>query len=68
MGMVSESFKRCRERAGLSLREAAERLEVPVGVVAKFEEGKAEPDALLLRRMAQAYRCTSDELLGIVNG
>ncbi len=66
--MVAESLRLCRERAGLSLCEAAERLHVPTRAIARFEEGKAEPNALMLRRMALAYRCTCDQLLGIMDG
>ncbi|WP_370519549.1 helix-turn-helix domain-containing protein [Adlercreutzia sp. ZJ242] len=63
--MASEGFKRCRQRASMSLREAAEELEVPPCTLARFEEGREEPDALVVRQMALAYSCTCDELLGI---
>lgn len=63
--MVAEGFRFYRERAGLSLSEAALRLCVSDRVVERFEEGEAEPDALMLRQMALAYHCTCDELLGI---
>lgn len=63
--MVSEGLRRCRQRAGMSLHEAAEKLEVPPQTLIRFEEGEDEPDALVIRQMALAYRCTCDELLGI---
>lgn len=63
--MVAESFMRCRRKAGLSLDEAAIRVKMPVAALARFEKGESEPDALALKRMAQAYGCTCDELLGI---
>ena len=64
-GMVAESFTCCRREAGLSLDEAAIRTKMPVAALVRFERGEAEPDALALKRMAQAYGCTCDELLGI---
>lgn len=64
-GMVAESFTCCRRRAGLSLDEAATRVKIPVAALTRFERGEVEPDALALKRMAQAYGCTCDELLGI---
>ena len=63
--MVAESFACCRRRAGLSLDEAAIRVKMPVTALVRFESGESEPDALALKRMAQAYGCTCDELLGI---
>ncbi|WP_165248986.1 helix-turn-helix domain-containing protein [Adlercreutzia sp. ZJ141] len=63
--MASEGFKRCRQRANMSLHEAAEKLEVSPCDLARFEEGEKEPDALVVRQMALVYSCTCDELLGI---
>lgn len=62
---TSENFALCRRQAGLSLAEASKALDVPTSVLEGYEKGEQEPDALVLRRMALAYGCTSDQLLGI---
>ncbi|WP_165248417.1 helix-turn-helix domain-containing protein [Adlercreutzia sp. ZJ141] len=64
--MVLESYERCRIQAGLSPVAAARVVGVPLEALMDFEQGRSEPDALVLKRMALAYGCTCDTLLGLV--
>lgn len=58
-------YRECREEAGISLESAASELQVSAFSLLSFEEGLAEPNALVLRRMALLYGCTGDWLLGV---
>ena len=66
--MGQNEYWLCRARTGLSQGAAAERLGISVDALVGFEEGIAIPDAVVVRRMAIEYGCSSDELLGLSDG
>lgn len=57
------AFASARNHAGISQREAAEKLDVSPAAVAQWETGKTRPRAALLPKIAELYGCTVDELL-----
>jgi DNA-binding XRE family transcriptional regulator len=57
------SFKTARKKAGLTLRQVAEEMDVTDAAVAQWESGATSPRAKLLPTLAQLYGCTVDELL-----
>lgn len=58
------SFVSARENAGLSQREAAQKLGVNQSTVCFWETGRNFPRASMLVKMAELYCCTIDDLLG----
>lgn len=58
------SFVSAREKAGLSQREASQKLGVNQSTVCFWETGRNFPRASMLVKMAELYCCTIDELLG----
>lgn len=56
-------FKEAREKAGLTLMGAAEKLGCDHTAIVGWEKGKWLPRAGRLTEIAAAYGCTVDELL-----
>lgn len=56
-------FKKARERAGLSVLEAARALKVSHTAVYSWESGEYYPNAERLPEIADLYKCSTDELL-----
>lgn len=56
-------FKEARERAGLTVLQAARFLEVSPVAVYKWEDGRTAPEAWRLPKIKKLYGCTVDELL-----
>jgi transcriptional regulator with XRE-family HTH domain len=57
--------KECREKAGLSQRSLAERLEVAPSTVSLIEQGKVNFTVSVLVRLATEFRASPDWLLGV---
>ncbi len=57
------SFFSARKKAGLSQREAADKLGVSDVAVCHWETGKHQPKAKLLIEIAKLYNCSVDDLL-----
>lgn len=57
-------LRKMRKRKGLTMREVASVLNCSVNTVWRQEKGLQEPKIDALRRMAQLYECTLDELIG----
>lgn len=56
-------FLNARTKAGLSQEKAATELGVTGAAVSLWENGKTQPRAALLVKIAALYGCTIDELL-----
>lgn len=52
-----------RKRAGLSRKDVAERLDVSVTAVGKWETGEALPRAAKLPELASLLKCSVNDLL-----
>ncbi len=57
------SIKRHREAAGMLQEEVAGRLGVHQTAVSQWEVGNTLPRAATLKKLAELYGCTVDELL-----
>ena len=57
------TYREARERAGLTLTEAAAKLEVTKAAVSIWENGKGNPQVETLKKVARLYGVTVDELL-----
>lgn len=57
------SFKKAREKRGMSQQELATALSVDQSTVCLWETGKTQPRAKLLPKIAEILNCTVDELL-----
>jgi len=56
-------FRKAREKAGLTVLQAARQLETSTVTVYNWENGIYTPEAHKLPRIAKLYNCTIDELL-----
>ncbi|MBP5411570.1 MAG: helix-turn-helix transcriptional regulator [Lachnospiraceae bacterium] len=52
-----------RERSGMTQQELADVLGVTQGAVANWENGIRKPDIFMLKKIADALHCTTDDLL-----
>ena len=57
-------LKQMRERAGLSQRQAAERLNVSASIISGYETGERTPSVENLLALSNLYKCSVDYLLG----
>lgn len=57
------SFKKAREKCGLTQQEVATHLNVDQSAVCQWETGKTKPRSSQLPKIAELYKCTVDELL-----
>lgn len=58
-------FREARERAGMSVMDAAYKLGVSVPTIYYWEAGTYTPEAKRLSDIAKLYRCSTDYLLGM---
>lgn len=58
-------MRRQRERAGLTVEQAAQRIGIEPQLLVRWEEGSDEPIGRDLCLMAEVYGCSPDELLGL---
>lgn len=57
------SFLFYREKMGITQAELAKELGVSQPAVAQWENGIRKPDIYMLKKIAYALKCTTDELL-----
>ena len=62
--MFSERIRRLRKGKGLNQKELAEKLEVSVDSVRRWEQGKRSPDVEMLRNIARVLKTTVSYLSG----
>jgi transcriptional regulator with XRE-family HTH domain len=65
MPLRTDRLKEARERLGYSQVELAERLDIGIRMVHRYEKGLAEPSSGILARIARELEVTSDYLLGL---
>lgn len=56
-------FKEAREAAGLTVLQAARKLELSTVAVYKWEDGRSVPEGRRMPEIAKLYGCTVDDLL-----
>jgi DNA-binding XRE family transcriptional regulator len=57
-----DTIKLARIKAGLSVQEAANKLNISEDFLYKIEEGKRKPSALLKLSMTKVYNCNIKDL------
>lgn len=63
--MLKDRLKQLRSERGLTQAQLARKLGVSASAVGMYEQGRREPDASTLARLADVLRCSTDELLGV---
>ena len=63
MTQLSSALRQARKTAGLTLREAAQRLGVATRSVARWEEGTRVPSLATLAHIAKAYGVSLPSLM-----
>lgn len=61
------SLKAARVNAGLSQKEAAEKLDISRATLQNYENGKTTPDVLMSRKIEELYRFPTDYILFGIN-
>ena len=63
-------FRLYRDKAGLTQKEAAERLGITPYQLGNYETNRSEPNIATLKKMSQVYQVSLDRLLGnrMLNG
>ena len=61
---LGQALRAARRSRGLTQGQLAIRLGVTRQAISKWEQGQSQPDLCNLRRLAEVYGCTVDELLG----
>lgn len=64
--MLSTNLKKLRSHKNITQRMLADSLGVTQQAVAKWENGKAEPDTETLKKLAKYFGISVDRLLGFV--
>lgn len=65
MNLFRHNLKSFREQKGVSQKKLADIFGVTQQAVAKWENGKAEPDTETLKKLAEYFKVSLDELLGL---
>ncbi len=63
--MLKDRMKHLRSERGLTQAQLAHMLGVSPSAVGMYEQGRREPDAQTLTRLADILHCSTDELLGV---
>ena len=61
--MLGEKIKAYRESKKMTQKDIAEILEVEPGTISKYESGMIEPNIESIKRLAETFGITIDELL-----
>ena len=61
--MLGEKIKAYRESKKMTQKDIAEILEVEPGTISKYESGIIEPNIESLKRLAETFNITVDELI-----
>lgn len=63
--MLKDKLKQLRKENGMTQAGLAQKLGVSASAVGMYEQGRREPDAQTLARLADIFRCSTDELIGV---
>lgn len=65
--MLQERLRSLRNEYNFSQQKLAELLGITQQAIAKWENGKAEPDSTTLIKLSEIFNCSIDYLLGKTN-
>ena len=60
---MGEKLRAAREAAGMTQQELAEKVGVQQRDISRWENCRREPGVLIVKKMAQALRCSMDDLV-----
>ena len=61
---LAENIRKYRKAMGLTQEQLAERLDITLGTVSKWERGSSEPDLAYVMDLAELFRVSVDALIG----
>ena len=61
--MFAKKLKELRKRRNYTQQQLAEKLGISTSAVGMYEQGRREPDSELLKRIAESFSVSVDELL-----
>lgn len=64
---MNERLKQLRIERGLKLKEVAERLNVTIRSINRYEDGTREPSVETIIKFCKLYDVPSDYLLGLID-
>lgn len=67
MNKIAERLRELRRNSNLTLKEVAERLEVTMRSICRYEDGTREPSVDLIIKFCKLYDCSSDYLIGLAD-
>ena len=65
---MHERLKELRIERGLRLKDVADRLNVTIRTISRYEDGTREPSIELIVKFCKLYEVSADYLLGLVDG
>ena len=67
MNKIANRLRELRRNSNLTLKEVAERLEVTMRSICRYEDGSREPSVDLIIKFCKLYDCTADFLIGLTD-
>ena len=67
MNKLPERLRELRKERGFKLKEVAERLNVSVRAICRYEDGSREPSVALIIQFCKLYDVSADYLLGLTD-
>lgn len=61
----NKNLKKARERKGMSQKDVAESIGVAKSTYSLYESGNREPNLQIIKKIADYFNITTDELLGL---
>lgn len=60
---IGENIRRLRKEANITQKELADKLEISVSNVTKYEKGQLEPNLAILKKICEIFNISANELL-----
>lgn len=60
---IGENIRRLRKEANMTQKELADKLEISVSNITKYEKGQLEPNLAILKKLCVIFNASADELL-----
>lgn len=66
-GVTGNPYQAARIASGLTLTEASRKTGITYQVIWSYESGDREPGMPIARKLATAYKCSLDTLVGLIS-
>lgn len=64
---IGNNIERMRKLKGLTQKDLGVKLNVENNTISAYEKERIIPNATIIKKMAEIFECTTDELLGVKN-